>query len=419
MRKISLLLVIPALWVAGCAHRGPTAARENLSQVTTAGESRVDIAIRKEQARLARRPKDLMVHVALGRAFVQKGRETGDPVWYWRGRQAAETAVSLAPKDPVALRNFAFTLTIFHDFGKAIKHAKNSLRLDPDDPDAYGVLTDCYLELGRYEEAKVTAQKMLDLRPDLASYSRGARLRFVYGDIKGAVLLMSKALEAGGPYGENAAWCHFQLGEFSLKTGAFMAAEQHFQAALKLVPDYRHAHAGLGRLAFAKGDVARAIREMELANRGVAPLPYVIELGDLYRSSGRKDDAERQYAKIAETVKLFRSYGIEGEEPLIALHLADQGTDIDRAVDLASHEIGHHHSVEAYTAAAWAYMKDGQNKRARHCADQALRTNIQDPLVWFRLAKVYRAAGDGRRADALDLRWKSVAENVHPLQGEL
>ena len=41
---------------------------------------------------------------------------------------------------------------------------------------AYGLLGDAAVEMGDYEAAFKHYQKMLDIRPDLSSYSRGAHL---------------------------------------------------------------------------------------------------------------------------------------------------------------------------------------------------------------------------------------------------
>src|SRR5947208_15681481 len=99
-----------------------------------------------------------------------------------------------------------------HEFEESIAWARKALAVDPESRDAYGLLGDAAVEMGRYDEAYRDYQKMLDLRPDLASYSRGAHLLYLTGSTTRALALMRKAIEAGSPYGENVAWCHAQLG---------------------------------------------------------------------------------------------------------------------------------------------------------------------------------------------------------------
>ena len=49
-----------------------------------------------------------------------------------------------------------------------------------------GIMGDAQTELGRYDQALATVQRMVDLRPDLASYSRVSYQRELHGDLPGA-----------------------------------------------------------------------------------------------------------------------------------------------------------------------------------------------------------------------------------------
>ena len=51
----------------------------------------------------------------------------------------------------------------------------------------YGLLGDAVLEQGSLDEAAIAYQCMVDLRPDLQSYSRVAHLRWLKGDVDGAI----------------------------------------------------------------------------------------------------------------------------------------------------------------------------------------------------------------------------------------
>jgi len=63
------------------------------------------------------------------------------------------------------------------------------------------------VELGEYDRAIGLIQKMVDLKPQLSSYSRVSYLRELHGDIEGAIQAMSMALYSGSPSRENTAWC--------------------------------------------------------------------------------------------------------------------------------------------------------------------------------------------------------------------
>ena len=52
-----------------------------------------------------------------------------------------------------------------HQFQKALEWAERSLTIDPSYAGAYGVLGDAQVELGRYEAAFASFQRMVDLKP--------------------------------------------------------------------------------------------------------------------------------------------------------------------------------------------------------------------------------------------------------------
>ena len=74
-------------------------------------------------------------------------------------------------------------------------------------PAALGILGDGAVELGDYEKAFDQYQKMMDARPHLSSWSRGAHLLWLTGNRSKAMWLMERAIKAGAPFAENTAWC--------------------------------------------------------------------------------------------------------------------------------------------------------------------------------------------------------------------
>ena len=102
-------------------------------------------------------------------------------------------------------------------------------------------------------------QDMIDLRPDLASYSRVAYARELHGDLPGAMEAMQLAVNAGAPRTEGANWARVQLGHLHFLSGDLEGAERQYGQALQLLPDYVHAWPGRGA-SRARGDLAGAIQ---------------------------------------------------------------------------------------------------------------------------------------------------------------
>ncbi len=165
-----------------------------------------------------------------------------------------------------------------HEFERSIEWAKKALRSIRDSHAAYGLLGDAAVEMGDYEAAFRHYQRMLDIRPDLSSYSRGAHLLFLTGDTRKASWLMQKAIAAGATHAENTAWCRAQLALMHWHTGALLAAEQAARGrSLALRPANYHLLAAMGRIKAARKDYAAAIEYYQKAMRN----------GPASRSGGR------------------------------------------------------------------------------------------------------------------------------------
>lgn len=74
-----------------------------------------------------------------------------------------------------------------HEFEDAADFARRAQEINPTDATSWGVLADALIQLGDYEQATAAAQKMLDLRPGLASYSRASYDLELHGEHERAV----------------------------------------------------------------------------------------------------------------------------------------------------------------------------------------------------------------------------------------
>lgn len=409
------VLVIAMAVVAGCntAHShggGEDIPRVALENVKATSEGRVDAQIKRAQGWIKSVPTSPKGYNALGLALMQKGRETSDLNNYNAALTAFEKAVELAPKDSESLHNLAWAYTMFHRFAKAIENANLALQNDKKDPFAYGVLFDSFVELGRYDEAAQACQKMVDQRPDLASYSRAAQMRWIDGDVKMAILLMQKAVSAGGAYAENAAWCETQLGDMYFKTGAFPAAEQAYARVLERMPDFRHANFGLGKVRASQGKLSDAVALMSKAMDGNPPIPYVLEYSDVLMALGREEDAKEQLARVETMVAEHQKHGILGDELALAAYYLDYAGKFDKALELTESEVKEHTSWQSFGTHAWALYKAGQYEEAKKAMAKARRTGIQEARLIYRDGLIRKALGETEEATKL----MAAAQNLNP-----
>ena len=182
----------PAILAVGLAliagSLGPSARIAAAEPATPADRlSAVDKAIARWTQRASVAANEPEAWSSLGDAFMQKARETADPAYYRRAEAAYQKALGVGPRHVEALVGMAWVQGALHEFEQSVEWATKALAIDPAYQPVHGLLGDAALEMGDYDLAFEHYQKMLDLRPDLSSYSRGAQILWVTGNQRKAV----------------------------------------------------------------------------------------------------------------------------------------------------------------------------------------------------------------------------------------
>jgi tetratricopeptide (TPR) repeat protein len=183
-------------------------------QTTSPAELRLVAA----QRAVAAKPDKAAGYNELALVFARRARETSDTAYYDKAEQAIAKSLELAPGNFEALKMRTWVLLGKHEFQKALELAQTLNKQVPDDLLVYGFLTDANAELGNYREAEEACQWMLDLRPgNIPAFTRAAYLRELFGDIEGAIELMTAAYQrTPSAESEDRAWILTQLGHLEL-----------------------------------------------------------------------------------------------------------------------------------------------------------------------------------------------------------
>lgn len=366
-----------------------------------------DARIASLQARVRANRGDVGALTALGDAYLQKVRENGDPGLYRKAEGVFRIAARRAPRDPGPLIGLGTLALARHDFRAGLALGERALRLAPALVRPYAVIVDGQVELGRYRDAARSLQRMVDLRPNLASYARVSYLRELRGDLDGAVEAMRLAVSAGGGAPENVAYVQTLVGNLEFARGRPAAARQAYRAALARSPRYVPALAGRARLDAAQRRFAPAIRTLSsLVQR--LPLPeYAVALGETQLVAGRRAAARETFALVDVERRLLTANGVNTDVEL-ALFEADHG-DARRGVALARRAWGQAPSVRSADAVGWAYTRAGRPQLGLRWARRALRIGSRDPLFLAHAGLSARAAD--RDAEARRLLRRSLADN--------
>ena len=313
-----------------------------------------------------------------------------------------------------ALTGLAWIDSGRHEFEKSIDWAHKALAVDPNSNDAYGLIGDAQVEIGDYDAAFTAYQQMLDIRPDIASYSRGAHLLWLSNDKRKATWLMYKAVRTGAPYAENTAWCQTQLALILFNSGGLLPAEQTLQSILKGTPNNYRALALMGRVKAAKKDYKAAI---DCYQKSIAVVPQVdslAALGDLFVLTGRKEEAEKQFALVDTIDKLNKANGVKGGWQR-ALFLADHDRELPEALQEAQDEYATRKNVYAADTLAWCLFKSGRTQEAAAMIQKALKYNTPEALFSFHAGMIYAKLKDRRTASLCLGRALSMNGSFHPI----
>jgi tetratricopeptide (TPR) repeat protein len=360
------------------------------------GDGPIEKKIADLQRSAERNPNKVEFWVLLGRAWVQKAREASDPGFYVNANACADVALQVSPDDRLAIDLRGLVLLNDHRFAEARELAAKGVEKNPDDAMAWGVLSDALLELGRFDEAASAAQNMMDIKPNLPSYSRASYFRWLQGDENAALRYARLAIDSGrdpkDP--EPGAWELVQAAMIFWHRGDYEGADAGFLKALDAMTEYPPALVGRGRVAMARGDGRRAA---ELFKRAYdqSPLPETAWLlGDARDAAGDRTGAEEAWSMVEKD-------GRRTDPRTLALFWATKNVHGEEALTLAREERAKRGDVYTLDAEAWALYRTGKITEARNVIDEARRHGTDDARLVYHQGAIHILAGDVARGKKL------------------
>jgi tetratricopeptide (TPR) repeat protein len=358
-------------------------------------------ALAQLQRRIQRNPNDPALYAQLGLTLLQQVRSNADPMLYAQARQALDEALKRDPQQVDGLVGQGVLALAMHDFAGALQWAERAQAMNPFRAEILGVQVDALVELGRYPEAVTTLQKMVDMRPDLHSYSRVSYLRELHGKVDGAIEAMRMALESAPVGSEPWLWTLTHLGNLYFNRGDLNAAEELYGQALQIRPDYAFALAGQAHIHAARGQLANAIELLKPVSERT-PLPeFVILLGEIYEASGDEKAAKQQYGLVNVIQQLNAAAGMNVDLELAlfnANHGAQIGVNPQDTLRQAQAAYQARPTIYGADALAWALYKAGHDAEASRYSQEALRLQTQDALLYYHAGLIAQAAGDNVNA---------------------
>jgi tetratricopeptide (TPR) repeat protein len=355
----------------------PAATRATAAGNASPAQRQIDAA----RSALEQQPASVKSFNSLAVGLTRRARETGDVVYYQQAMQALEAAARLDPGNRQTLRIAAWVAMGRHEFSRAFRLARSYDRRTPDDSWNLSVMGDALMELGRYDEAERVFQRMVDLRPGPAAYSRVAYLRETRGDWDGAMEMMQLALSATDiRESEDRAWLMVQIGHLQELSGDLSGAEASYRGALEAFGGYHYALAGLSELTLRLG---RADEAASLASRAIAAAPHAeryLLLADALRASGRAPEALEAEATF-EKLALSNVESPDNENHDLVLFYLERRLDPVKALSIAKLEAHRRQDIHTLDRLAVALRAAGEEARATRLMRRLLRVGTRDPLI--------------------------------------
>ena len=344
-----------------------------------------------------RNPQDPSALAELGLTLLQQVRLSGDNTLYAEAGQAFDQALASDPKQLYALVGKGVLALSLHDFEGAMQWAEQAQAVNPFRAEILGIQVDSLVERGQYDKAVATLQKMVDLRPDLQSYSRVSYLRELNGDVAGAIKAMEMAANSAPVGSEEWLWTMTHLGNLYLNKGELTSAQQLYTQVLQIKADYPYALTGAARVQAAQGDLLAAINTLKpVVDR--LPLPeFVTALGEFYEAQGDQQAAQRQYELVGVMQQLNAAAGMNVDLEM-ALFNANHGADRGKTLEQARLAFSERPTIYGADTLAWALYGQGDYAQAQKYSQEALRLGTQDATLYFHAGLIAAALGDNAAA---------------------
>ncbi|MFF4753069.1 tetratricopeptide repeat protein [Streptomyces sp. NPDC002514] len=345
-------------------------------------------------------PQDARAWAVLGTAYVERGRRTADAASFPKAHEALQTSLRERPMGNAdALDGLAALANARRDFDEARWQGEQALEVSPNRWTTYALLIDAYTGLGDYKAARDALEKLMELHtPPAAHPAVMARAAAVYRDRgwrEDAAAQLADAAATAGTAAERAAYLE-RGGQLAWERGDREDALRHFEAAVRLDPDQRAALAGKGRALAALGRTTEALNAYAHALAGQPSPQYALELGELYASLGRAQEARTQFELLRQRVQRDTAGGVD-DELVVGQYEADHG-DPQEAVRRLRDEWERQPGIEVADALGWALYRAGDPQEgveyAEKATDKAKGGEVRSALYVFHRGMIERDLGE-------------------------
>jgi tetratricopeptide (TPR) repeat protein len=272
----------------------------------------------------------------------------------------------------------------------------------------YGLLGDALMEQGKLSAAIIAYQQMINQKPSPQAYNRAASIRWLKGDIEGAIELLNLSASSLNLNNSQLAWTVTQLADYQYQSGNIEISVKSLLALLEKQADYAPALLLLGRIKMAQNEFDSAEKLLTQAIQLNALPQYHWALIEAVSENDEKISKRRELE-----LQLYKT-GELGDRRTFALYLASKTKDTERAVNLAEQELQERRDVMSLDAYAWALRSNKQFKKAQEYSKQALAEGTKSARLFYHAGVIANEMGQTKQAELLLKQAKKLEHSLWP-----
>ena len=317
-------------------------------------------------------------------AYAQRVRETADSAYYVQAEAALQKSFQITPDNLEGQKARLMILLGRGEFKQVLGLAKALNRKTPDDVLLYGFIADAAIALGDYRDAEEAAQWMLDMRPgNVPGLLRGAALRRIYGDARGAADFFSQAYQQMAPtQTEELAWTLTEMADLQLSTGDNDGADKLIHSAMQRFPGYYAALEVSAQVQTARRDYSEAADLLRQRNLKSPTAASQYALAEALDRAGQATEAASAFADFIAMARPLINNNNNANQELISYYLG-RGHDAAEALRIAQLEITKRHDVNTLDAYAWALCGNGRYDEAQKQIAAALAVGVREARMFY------------------------------------
>ena len=394
--------MIPAAWrraAAGIVLSACGALVWFAARTTPSPPAGADARIEWYRARLGG-PGTYPAYARLGAAYLEKAQESGREEFFFEAETNLRESLVRQPNFE-ALHWLSTALLAQHRFAEALATARQAADTMPGSVESHALIFDSHLALGEIEAAAGAAERLMNMLPGFAAWTRQAALEEARGNLPAAGPGLTRACAAAAWEQRGAAtlaWCDVRQGSLTLDRCDPAGAEQFYQSALRRQPGYFLAREHLAELRAAQGRTGDAAQLYDALIPETRNPLHLLARAQLNEFAGRAADAAHdREAAIAALRKSAAGTSRAAWRPL-ALALLESESTRAEAQSWAEKDFENRRDFGAYVVLADALLRNARRQEAAAKLAQGLHKGNGDTELTLRAARVLLELGENEQA---------------------